>query len=141
MKKILLLLLLLPCGLYAQQKTYKVQRMLIEDGWTVDPARFKTDYHVSVSNLEAGEEAPFPGGEAARNILHRRKMETEQRFPRTSLPGSFNKGVRDGGDSLTQLDNFAVRFFLTDFPMLGGTPNDNTLAISNDGMLLTSYNT
>lgn len=137
MKNTLLLLLLFSGYVCAQDKPYNVQRITIENSWMVDPARFRTDYHVSVTSLEA----PYPGGEAARHTLRERKEQSMQRFPRTTSMGSLYKGARDAGDSLTQLENFSARFFLTDFPMLGGTPNDNTLAISDGGMLLTSYNT
>lgn len=125
----------LPVALIAQQNI-KVEKRLITESWVTNPAEFQDDFQLTLTNLEA----PFPGGEAAKNLIRQRKIESAALFPRTNAVET-NRGGRDAADSLVQLENFAVRFFLNDVPLLGGTPNDNTLAISNSGKLLTSFNT
>lgn len=135
---VFILISIFSTALFAQQPAYRVEQRMITDTWTVDPHQFKEDFHVSVTNLEA----PYPGGEAARGMIKERKLESAKLFPRKPAgAGGAMRDARQVDDSLSVLDSFAVRFFLNDVIMTGGTPNDNTLAISDDNMLLTSYNT
>lgn len=136
MKYIAILSIIFISGLvHAQQGAMNVEHRTINKSWSIDPKSFKDDFQVSVRNLEA----PYPGGEAERNSIKALKLKSDALYPRTAT--ADRGGERTGNDSLKQLDNFPVRFFLNDATMNGGTPNDNTLAISNGGMLLTSYNT
>lgn len=130
-----ILLAMLPTVLSAQQNI-EVEKRQVKASWITNPAEFLDDFQLTLTHLEA----PFPGGDEARTLIDKRKKESANLFPRTSTVYE-NKNERDVSDSLIQLENFPVRFFLNDVPLLGGTPNDNTLAISNSGKLLTSFNT
>ncbi|MDP4933928.1 MAG: T9SS type A sorting domain-containing protein [Salibacteraceae bacterium] len=135
MKKILALAALFAAIQIQAQENIKAEQRFISERWITDPSKFEDDFMVTVANVEA----PFPDGNAAKELAHQRKLEVEARFPRKET--SSQNSSRDAGDSLVILRNFPVRFFLNDAPILGGTPSDNTLAISNDGKLLTSFNT
>lgn len=117
------------------QDVGNAQKRLITESWITDPSAFEDDFMVTVSSLEA----PYPDGDKAKQMARERKLLVAEKFPRKQI--EINNSSRDASDSIVQLRNFPVRFFLNDAPLQGGTPNDNTLAISNDGKLLTSFNT
>jgi hypothetical protein len=129
-----ILVMLLSVTLYAQDAS-NAQKRLITESWITDPSAFEDDFMVTVSSLEA----PYPEGNKAKQMARERKVLVAEKFPRKYVES--NNSSRDASDSIVQLRNFPVRFFLNDAPLQGGTPNDNTLAISNDGKLLTSFNT
>ncbi len=123
-------------SLFAQNVTYKAEKRIITDSWTVSPAMFEDDMDVSIKHVVA----PFPSGEGDRQFLIKQKAKSAVMFPRTESAQHAARDARAAGDSLMVMDSFAVRFFLNDFIMTGGTPNDNTLAISNEGKLIASFN-
>lgn len=135
MRKLLFLLMGLSAGLYAQDFKMKLENRVITQHWTVDPRHFHDQFDMGLKHIEA----PFPGGNSAKAELMALKLEVNNRYPRTAnevpMPTS-----RDAGDSLTKITDFPADFFFTKTPLQGGTPNDNTLAISDDGKLLTSWN-
>jgi len=114
-----------------------MEHVKITDSWIADPADFEVDMNVSVKSLN---KPPFPSGEGDKQFLREQKAKSAEMFPRQQVPVDASRDSRAGGESLTVVDSFAVRFFLNDATMVGGTPNDNTMAISNDGKLLASYN-
>lgn len=136
MRKLLLILMLSPLFVLAQSVSHKVEKRLITDSWTVSPASFDDDMELSIRPVAA----PFPSGEGDRQFLVEQKAKSAALYPRSTATNIAGRDARSSGDSLMILDSFAVRFFLNDFIMTGGTPNDNTLAISNDGKLIASYN-
>jgi len=135
MRYLLFILFIVPIAVMGQDFKYEQKRIQITESGTVNPKDFKDDFHVSLLHLEA----PYPGGENAKESIKSQKLKTAERFPRKPAMGQRNQ--RGTTDSLTVLQGFPVRFFLNDNPLVGGRPNDNTVAISNDGKLLTSYNT
>lgn len=100
-----------------------------------DPRLAKTDHQVSVEKLEA----PSPGGDSYRSYLLQLKEEISKRYPIRNARGSMS------GDPI--LNPTIERDFGCfngpdmDRINLGGTPNDNTLAVSNEELFVTSYNT
>ncbi len=134
MKRILLLTILLPVFAFAQQGKVNVQQVEITEHWTVNPREFKEDFHVQVKH----QEAPLPGGDLKREEMRALKRKMNELYPRREV-----EAVQRGGrstDTLAIKRAFPVDFFLTQNPMIGGTPNDNTVAISDDGNLMTSWN-
>ncbi|GAB4377658.1 MAG: hypothetical protein Kow0075_06520 [Salibacteraceae bacterium] len=113
----------------------KVEHRLVTDKWEANPVEFREDFGASVHHIEA----PYPGGLGAKNEIAALKKLAEQKYPRRETPPALPS--RGNTDTLSVLQSFPVSFFLNGNIMTGGTPNDNTLAISNDDMLLTSYNT
>jgi hypothetical protein len=128
--------MLVPLLGFGQDFTYKVRRLTVDEHWTPDPRKFDDEFFVSVQNLEA----PYPGGEVSRNTIAELKKHVAVKYPKVDIQGSSSARGGRSADSLTQIENFPARFFFNDNPLVGGRPNDNTLAISNDGKLLTSWN-
>ena len=117
-------LLLSTIGL-AQQKTRFIAPQLPQ----VNPKEAKAkDWGVLIQNMEA----PIPGGNSYREFLLEKKEKISQKYPRHGMPMSS----RD----ITLIDTIGVGMsFMTN---IGGhgIPNDNSMAISNDGILISAFN-
>ncbi len=88
----------------------------------------KMDLGVKVENLEA----PSPDGNSTRSMLLRKKAEITRRYPRTYS----NTGSR----GITSEDTLKVgKSFLSNIGS-AGTPSDNSMAISNSGIVLSAFN-
>lgn len=133
MRQIVLLLTFLPMIGIAQQSV-TVKHMKISDHWTVDPRAFQEDFSVELKNIEP----PLPGGDLNREEMRALKRRMNELYPRTTSLSS-TRGDRST-DTLTIGQSFPADFFLNQAPIGGGTPNDNTLAISDDGKLISSWN-
>lgn len=102
---------------------------------TFDPKNVTNDLRPSLQSLEA----PIPGGDSYRSYLLSLKEEIAKRYPL--------KNSRAAQNSDPSLNPTMERDFgcfngpNMDRINLGGTPNDNTLAVSNEGILISSYNT
>lgn len=105
-----------------------------------DPTDVKVDLDPQLEHLEA----PTPDGESAKAHLLQLKIESSKKYPRkTAAPEDAPKSVVyppvvGPGFRLTQHYWEASD---TAYAMKGGTPLDNTVAISNDGMLMAGFNT
>lgn len=122
-------------SIQAQEFDCNVEHRVITDSWITDPKAMIDEFQVVVMP----KDAPIPGGELSKNKLHQLKLRVAEEYPRQL--SIAQRSARTSADSLTIRDSFALRFFFNGNPLVGGRPNDNTLAISNDGMLLSSYNT
>lgn len=127
------ILMALPIISLAQgNATFK--QMKITDHWTVDPRSFKEDFSLQLRT----EEAPLPGGDLSREESMALKRKMSELYPRNE--NFVSRGGDRSTDTVHIARKFPADFFLTQFPMNGGTPNDNTLGISDDGFLITSWN-
>jgi len=122
------------CG-YAQSLKPEAHPYTVKKIKTFDPKQVKADHQLSIQSLEA----PSPDGDSYRSYLMRLKNDIEKRYPRKNARGASSADpiynptmIRDfgcfNGPNLDRIN-------------LGGTPNDNTLAVSNDNILISSYNT
>jgi len=134
MKRLVFLTLMLPLGLFAQS-TVKTVNMEIPKGWTVIPKNFKEDYSVSLKRAEA----PMPSGEHAKKYMHELKQQLEKDYPK-QYGKTLERGGRDTSDTLTVVSSFPSSFWFNQNPLSGGTPNDNAMAIANNGNLIASWN-
>lgn len=104
---------------------------------TVNPLSVKEDFAPRVSNLEM----PNPSSEKYK--LQKIKKESQKRFSRT---GGEQSWVGDNYINPKVLEGYAVTNKTIVPPdtfvsyISGGRPNDNTLAISNDGLLISAFN-
>lgn len=135
MRYVLLIFIVGFMSVEIQAQNAKSTPFTITESWVVDPANFKEDFDAQIRHVAA----PFPSGASEKSFLEEQKRKSAELYPRRSAQGA-TRSTRGVEDTVTVLDSFAVRFFINDNIMVGGTPNDNTLAISNDGMLLASYN-
>lgn len=94
---------------------------------TIDPKIKMDDWQVHVQNLES----PSPDGNSFRAELQRRKLEIERLYPRKKSEQNKYKTSSVAPIAGRMLEgNLAGN----------STPNDNTLAISNEGMLVSAIN-
>ena len=126
MKKILLILFLFTFSitLISQVATpYSIKK----SGQINVKQSIKSDWKVKVSNLEA----PSPDGDSYQSMLLRKKIEIEKKYPRTVSRESRAITLEDTiGVGKSFLSNQGAR----------GVPNDNSMAISNDGIVVSAFN-
>jgi len=93
-------------------------------------------YQFAITNIEA----PFPGGDGYRDGLLEWKEKLEKIYPRnkTKLPNS-QRSSQPTPQPIKKI--IPQQGFSSKSPIPGGTPSDNTLAVSDDGFLITSWNT
>lgn len=116
--------------------TFAQTQFLIEKIAEVDPKSYDPGFEARIDNLEA----PVPGGESYRGFLREQKVKVREMFPLQPAAPIQNK-TQSMEPGLLQGFVPARRFPAGNtLPLTGGIPNDNTLAISNDGILLIAIN-
>lgn len=139
MKRILPITFLFLAFFSAQaQTTYKKNTYSIKRSHIVDPAKAQPDYNAIIKHREA----PSPQGEDYKAFLMRQKIKSRELYPIQKAEKSNSKkktttaqpNVGDGLSMFNVLLNGAV------IDYSGGIPNDNAMAISNDGILLAGVN-
>jgi hypothetical protein len=112
-------------GAHAQQR----ERLTGVKVGSFDPRSQTEDWRISLQHLEA----PSPDGEGYKAELLRRKNDMKRRFPERG-----GSGMRDTLASDTiPYSTFGMQGNLSG----SSTPNDNSLAISNSGYLISAVNT
>lgn len=103
---------------------------------TFNPRTAEPDFNAQLRSLEA----PSPDGDSYKSFLMRQKIESRKQFPQQLNTAPKKK------ESAAPQPRVGEGFFM-DFKTpisnnaySGGIPNDNTLALSNDGILLASVN-
>ncbi len=127
------------CALVAQNTTYKSTDFTVERTGRFNPKQAQAGFNVSLKNIEA----PTPEGDGYKDFLLRQKMEGKKRFPRKQVqrtePLHKTSAVQPQvgrGFPITQslFDGRVLQVFA------GGIPNDDALAVSNDGIVLAGVN-
>jgi len=125
-------------SLIAQDHTsYKDKYFKIEQTTTVHPKQLSETFDAKVYNLEA----PTPGGNSMKAYLAHKKQLSRKQFPirsnrqakKTSQASNPSLGKEFGLTKISSKTGKIIQFY-------GGQPNDNTLAVSNDGIVLTAVN-
>ena len=110
----------------------KVQKLREFDPKTIEPS-----FKARIENLEA----PVPGGESYRSGLLELKNKSRLKYPLTNQKSAT---IPQNLEYPKYLEGFPMRRYIAAFDTLvyvaGGTPLDNTLAISNDNYLMCSVN-
>ena len=126
MKKTLsiIILIIFSTTLFSQVATpYSIQKK----GQINIKQALKTDWKVKVSSLKA----PSPDGDSYQSMLLRKKIEIQKKYPRTYNRESRSVSIEDTiGVGKAFLSNIGAR----------GVPNDNSMAISNDGIVVSAFN-
>lgn len=136
---VLLLSLILSFGTLVGQITYNSQYLPIKKAITVAPSDIKEDYAPKVTHLEM----PQPG--SAKYKLQELKKKSKKLYPRKA---PTEKSWKTGSSPDPIIGNgfpVANTIYLPNGDTLinyiaGGIPNDNTVCISNEGLLITSFN-
>ncbi len=118
------------------QTTYNKKEVNIKRSHTFDPRQVKDDFNALLINLEA----PSPDGDSYRSFLMRQKIESRKQFPLKSTPKSGPKKKTTAQPALGQGFPLSRTVLGNTTNYSGGIPNDNTLAVSNDGIVLAAVN-
>lgn len=111
----------------------------VEKAGEIDMRNLPPDFEFRVDYLEA----PVPGGTSVKSHLMEIKREVRKQFPpnySTQDPMSGQK--KTAADPVNEW-GYALKQYTpggTELDFVGGIPNDNTLAYSKDGIILTSVN-
>lgn len=129
------LLVFLTLGLSAQVEL-ESRSFPIRKSHSVDPRTIEPDFNAQLKSLEA----PSPDGNSYRSFLMRQKIESRKQFP---LKSNVKKSSQSSTPQPQVGQGFYMDFkapFNSPLPYSGGIPNDNTMAISDDGILVASIN-
>lgn len=131
-------LLFLSANLQAQQPVkskIKLKKIAV-----FHPENYESAPDAQIIHLEA----PSPGGDSYRSFLMRQKAESAKKYPKKPGSKSRKKTEEKAPDLLIEkgFGKYRYRAVLdrTEF-LTGGNPLDNTIAVSDDGILLSSVNT
>jgi hypothetical protein len=118
------------CRLFSQQSTYNMQAESFPLKTIVNPSAVTNDWNFKISNLDN----PKEGNKSYTEHIEKMKEDVEKRFP------GNNTFVFKELDS-TQVDTPLVISGFEGNVFVNSVPNDNTLAVSDDGMLMSAINT
>ncbi len=128
MKFVWILSILLPTAIWAQSSPRQTP-VQIEKLGTIDPKSITEDWYFNMDK----HAMPSPGGEDYRSELARRKAEVARRYPR--------KNYTRGGGGTWPTDSLPRIMSNFEGNLAGnGTPNDNNIAISNSGYIISVVN-
>lgn len=115
---------------------YNSKRYSIKQKGVVSPRNSEPSYNPYLKNLEA----PTPGGQSRKSHLLRQKIKSRAQFPIT--PSS--KKLKTNVASNPKLGIDYGMYWYTNSgkkrEISGGSPNDNTLAVSNEGIVISALN-
>lgn len=135
MKIRLLIAAMLLFSLAKAQTTYQTQTIKSGKVEIIKPREATADFNAQLINLEA----PTPNGTSYKSFLMRQKIKTRQQFPQK--PGTISANKTSAMQPIVGRGTSTYRTLLnntTDY--VGGIPCDNSLAVSNDGIVLSAVN-
>ena len=112
------------------QTSYNQQRLSIKKLYSKNLRNIDKDFHVSIQNLES----PFEGNSHYRHFLQKLKKEMAKKYPYSPIKRSTADSTRIGD---TLMVNHSFEGNLYNY----SAPNDNTLAVSKTGIVLSAINT
>ena len=119
------------CSFAQVKTTYQKTEFAFSKYNTVNVATVKPNWNVKLLNLENS----FEGNKAYEESIQKIKKEAEQRFPRKNISQNTNKTtLKTSPDTCVIIKGFEGNLFVN------STPNDNTLAVNNNGMLISDIN-
>lgn len=119
------------------QSEFKKTDFKILKKTTNDPKEIETDYNPTLYNLES----PIPTGNSAKNYLLQQKIASREYFKH--LPKSPEKSVQKSTEGPIIGSTFEPKRYTStgnQLPITGGLPSDNTMAVSNDGIVMVAMN-
>jgi len=136
--KILLLLAFLTLfnTTFSQDKgSFKSKKIVITKDNVVNPKSIPESYNPTLIN----HEAPLPGGESVKSYILQQKIKSRKLYP---IKKTKNKNSKKTASMPSVGQSFPLERTLNgnQYPLYGGVPNDNTLAVSNDGIVLLGIN-
>lgn len=122
----------------AQQTAYQTQRFSIPKLKSTTSPNFEKDFNTQIIHLEA----PSPDGNSYKSFLMQQKIQSKAIFPYQNTTSLRTKSASTTpqpliADGFGMLRKNAANGWV---PIYGGLPNDNTAAVSKDGLLLLAIN-
>jgi len=135
MKQLLLTLLTASSIALAAQTTFKKHTITSEKVQVIDPKQSVNDFQAQLINLEM----PSPDGDSYRSFLMRQKIKVREAYPQKPENYSPNK---TNSAPPTVAKSLRMEYVYNNklFDVTGGIPNDNTLAVSNNGIVMCAIN-
>lgn len=141
MKFLVLLALMATVLISFGQSSYKKTTFEVSKAKTVSPRSIEPDFNINIKNIEA----PLPGGNSYRSFLAEQKIKAKAHYAANAYTSVQKKNMINKTLSPPIITNGfePLRIFPSgnSTSLSAGIPSDNTLAISNDGILLTAMNT
>ena len=123
---------LFPVSLLAQQNcTFKTKKIKIEKHHSVNVSAIKNDWNIQMINLDN----PVEGNKAYSEYIEKCKSEIEKKYPR--------KNVQVNSQKINNILSVDTPLVISGFEgnlFEANIPNDNNIAVSNDGKLVSSMN-
>jgi hypothetical protein len=119
----------------AQNLSYQTKELQVAASGSVQVSMIREDWNVRINNLEGIKE----GNETYRQHLMQLKKESAARFPRKDVEGKPIQGASLLGT--TQIPDPVIQSNFSGNAYSYSAPNDNTLAVSNSGQLISAINT
>lgn len=121
----------------AQNKVdFSVSNYMIKKSSRIEPSSLLPDFAVSLYNLEA----PVPGGTSEKSYILSQKIKSRKLYP---VKYNWKKSSSEKAMDVSLGSDFGMYKKLpngNEILVYGGRPNDNTLAVSNDGVVLVGMN-
>lgn len=132
------LALVFALNLNAQKTTFQTQEFEIPILKSTQKPLESNGFHANITRIEA----PNPNGDSYKAFLLQQKIKSRQLFPLQN-----NNATRSSNASTVPAPVVSKSFGMMQknsqgnlTPIYGGLPNDNTAAVSNDGILLLAVN-
>ncbi len=147
MKKILIIVLI-SCLFFniakAQETTFSSSKINIKLLKSTSKVTFQENFDATIINLEV----PSPSGDSYKSFLMNQKIKSKKQFPYKYNNKKFKKKSENLKQTASTLKPIVTKSYGMMrhnssnhlVPIYGGLPNDNSSAISNDGLLLLSIN-
>lgn len=126
---LILSLVFILSNVYAQKTDYKSSKYRFKKSYQVVPDKYQDKWEANVHNLQP----PFEANKTYKYFLQKRKQEIEKRFKQKENY-NYSYAAKSDDDSLLIEESFEGN-------SNSGIPNDNTMAISNDGIIVSAINT
>lgn len=125
-----------PLAFSQDHTTYNSTKFTIKQSSTSQPRLAKPSFNPFLKNVTP----PTPDGNSAKSHLLQQKIKSKKKYP-YQLNSTKKKKSEVSQPKLGR--DFGLTFYTNSGKkrqLIGGTPNDNTLAVSNNGMVLVSLN-
>jgi hypothetical protein len=139
MKYYLLIVSLMACMTSVLQgQTHKAQHFKIERTRTVDPLFVEPAFHAEIKHVEA----PSPDGDSYRSFLLRQKQASLEHYKQKKTVVEQNIPQKSNIEPIVGSGFIPTRYSVNGLPFTinAGIPSDNTLAVSDSGIVLLAMN-
>lgn len=133
---ILLACITLFTPVFAQDSgSYRVKKMEVKKESVLDPQTINKTFDANLIH----HEAPLPDGNSIKSHVLQQKIKSRKLFPIKKVKKKTDK---NSASAPTIGQTFPLERTINgnQYPIYGGIPNDNTMAVSNDGIVLLGIN-